>query len=305
MQQNVTAPAFEQPQTEPPVNAPVSKRVHRVGTLTMGLSLIAFGIFSIIALFCENPLTKFSVLLKFAPVILILLGIELVCSAVFFKNDKLKFDWLSVIISFILIIVSLGASFVSILPEIGLSTKNRIETENAVYNDIFAKTTKISDINSVSVNIHSNNYYESPQSINDITPADIIFIDFNLNSTTKDDFCKTAAEICTRLKGCAYFNNAFRVDFTASGTNDNGEDFSFFLHLTPNFSDFSVNSLADMCEVYIYNEQENDYIDEVYDDEYEEANIPDAEIIDDGCIENDSQSFDDDNSAENSIVLDA
>lgn len=291
MQQNITAPAFEQPQTLPPQSAPAPKRVRRVGTLTMGLSLIAFGVFSIIAFLSGDPLSRFTVLLKFAPVILILLGIELVCNAIFFKNENIKFDWLSAIVSFILIVVSLGASFASILPEIGLSTKNRTETENAVYNDIFAKTTKISDINSVSVNIHSNNYYESPQNINAITPADIIYIDFNLNSTTKDDFCKTAAGICDKLKNSAYFVNAFKVSFTASGTTDSGKECDFAIDLTPNFADYSYNSLISICSEYAYYEDEIEY------GEYTE------ESVENGVI--DKQPEADENTPDDEILVDA
>jgi hypothetical protein len=80
----------------------------RVGTLSMGLILVASGIIMLVSLIAQvNVLT---VLLTFWPVILISLGIEILLH-LFVKNDddiKLRYDVLSIIFIGFILVISIG-----------------------------------------------------------------------------------------------------------------------------------------------------------------------------------------------------
>ena len=85
-----------------------NRPVRRVGTTTMALSLIATGAVMLAKLFF--PAINLLVLLRFSPAILVILGVEILLANVFIKNGPLKYDFLSVFLSFILITGSLTAA---------------------------------------------------------------------------------------------------------------------------------------------------------------------------------------------------
>ena len=84
----------------------------RVGTFTLGLSLITFGIIFLITIFKKD----FNVIdaLQFAPVFLIILGIEILVYAFMAKDEKLRYDGVSIFLSVVIIISSVIGSSVPI-----------------------------------------------------------------------------------------------------------------------------------------------------------------------------------------------
>ena len=98
----------------PPPQRPIPpswQPVRRVGTITMGLSLIAAGILILCGLLIPNfPLASAA---KFAPLILVFLGIEILLRYFSSKGEKLKYDFLSGFVCLLLIFASI---IVSILP---------------------------------------------------------------------------------------------------------------------------------------------------------------------------------------------
>lgn len=102
-----------QPPQMPPQDPPQPKpqRVRRVGTVTMGLSLIAAGILFLMSLLFHN--VDVGYWLRFSPIILVILGIEILVFNFSKKHDKLKYDFLSIFFSFVLIFVTLGVAFVT------------------------------------------------------------------------------------------------------------------------------------------------------------------------------------------------
>ena len=76
------------PPVSPSAAPPVPQRVRRVGTFTMGLSLIASGSVALICLF--DPGFDIVTVLRFSPLVLILLGTEVLLSSVIFRNDRIK-----------------------------------------------------------------------------------------------------------------------------------------------------------------------------------------------------------------------
>ena len=97
--------------------APVQKpqKVRRVGTFTMGVALIAAGVTALVFLF--RPSWDIIPILKLAPVLLILLGVEILASHLLFREDKLKYDFLSGFFCFLLILGSAGAAVIAPLYE--------------------------------------------------------------------------------------------------------------------------------------------------------------------------------------------
>lgn len=92
--------------TNPPVqNSPAEppKKVRRVGTMAFAVLLIAGGVLLLAQQFM--PKANLLAVLKFAPVILIVLGIEVLVYSTK-PNVKLKFDWLGILgCAFVLVVV--------------------------------------------------------------------------------------------------------------------------------------------------------------------------------------------------------
>lgn len=85
----------------------------RVGTVTMACALIAVGVLLIIGSF--NQSISFLMMARLAPIILIVLGIEILFRYFVSKGEKLRYDFLSGFVCFILIIGSLG---MAAIPEV-------------------------------------------------------------------------------------------------------------------------------------------------------------------------------------------
>ncbi len=80
--------------------------IRRVGSITMGICLITCGIYMLAVTFF--PQSSVWHVMKFSPVFLIILGIEVLYNSYFHKNEDIKFDFLSIVMCFIIITTSLG-----------------------------------------------------------------------------------------------------------------------------------------------------------------------------------------------------
>lgn len=86
-----------------------SGRERRVGTFTFGIVLVIAGITMTAALFF--PSLDFRLLLKLSPAVLILLGTEVLLSTR--KGGRIKYDWLGMLLCFVLVILALGVFFIA------------------------------------------------------------------------------------------------------------------------------------------------------------------------------------------------
>lgn len=77
-------------------------RGRRVGTLTAGIVLIIFGVLFLIRL--VSPNINYLFIVSFWPVILIILGIEIIVAYIINKEEKMKYDtgaiWMVILLSF-------------------------------------------------------------------------------------------------------------------------------------------------------------------------------------------------------------
>lgn len=80
-------------------------RGRKVGVLTLGVTLIVFGILFIMKTIFAN--TSFLFILKLWPIILILFGCEILISYIINKEDTYKFDGASVAILIIMAFFSM------------------------------------------------------------------------------------------------------------------------------------------------------------------------------------------------------
>lgn len=88
---------------------PVVIRERRVGTFTFGVTLVVAGLTMTAALFF--PALDLRVFLRFSPLVLILLGTEVLLSSR--KEGRIKYDWLGMFLCFFLVLLALGVFFVS------------------------------------------------------------------------------------------------------------------------------------------------------------------------------------------------
>ncbi len=102
------------PPPPPPNNAyqysqkPPKKPIRRVGTFTMGIALIGFGLAICYSLL--NPGFDYFLIVKLSPLVLVLLGAEIVLFSTFSKNTRIRYDFLSGFVCFLIICGSLIAA---------------------------------------------------------------------------------------------------------------------------------------------------------------------------------------------------
>lgn len=90
------------------------RRVRRVGTVSLGIALIFVGALMVAAVFL--PAVSVLEVLKFAPLILIVLGIEVLVYST--RPDvRLKYDFLSMFLCFLLVVAAAGSSLLVQLAE--------------------------------------------------------------------------------------------------------------------------------------------------------------------------------------------
>lgn len=146
-------PAMRQPQ-------PVTRRV---GTLTLGIALILCGL----ALLAKILLPNLNVLLllRFSPVVLILLGLEMLAAAAK-PGEKLRYDWLSLFVSFVLVC---AAGCAAVMPYVldyygpfheEAETRLRGELNEAAYEALRESCPQIED---VSVQLYLSNRFNGEE----------------------------------------------------------------------------------------------------------------------------------------------
>lgn len=88
-------------------------RTRRVGTFTLGASLITFGILYMAHIFTIN--ISYELIIKLWPIILIFLGIEVLISYFADKNGKIIYDGGAIFIIFLLTCFAIGMGCVDLL----------------------------------------------------------------------------------------------------------------------------------------------------------------------------------------------
>lgn len=201
------APPPPMPPAEPP------QKVRRVGTLTMGLSLIAAGVLLIASFFL--PLDGIFFVLRFSPLILIFLGIEMLI-ANFKKDVKIKYDFLSVIVSLILITIALLCAFIPhyVMLEQASEQKSSLLTSQ-LDAETYEKLKTRSDISAfnsyVNLTVDFQNYDNLPDTLQELRPLDYVQfrVAFKGGFASRDAFAAACREVLDLIQPLAPHINYF------------------------------------------------------------------------------------------------
>lgn len=168
----------------------------RVGTFTLGLSLITFGIIFLIAIFNKN----FNAMdaLQFAPVFLIILGIEILIYAFVAKDEKLRYDGVSIFLSVIIIISSVIGSSIpiaynTVFKENRLENKYSDQLERQVRNALEEKYNSFDVHSSVDVYDTKNLGEKYVYNKDDLYSA--VYINFYDEEKSAEDFANKIIEV--------------------------------------------------------------------------------------------------------------
>lgn len=177
--------------------------VHRVGTVTMGFSLIAVGIIALISIF--YPAFDYSLALKLSPVIFIFLGIEILSAHFFHKKARIKYDFLSGLVCFLLIC---GGLVLAALPKVwsyvgpeAYSARNQLERdiEDTVYEALKDET----EIDSLYVDVEPIQLFYSVNTDYSVAANHtrvVLYIDLTGSYTDERSFAESCKQILDKLK---------------------------------------------------------------------------------------------------------
>ncbi|RHW57019.1 hypothetical protein DZC34_17875 [Clostridium botulinum] len=78
----------------------------RVGTLTAGIILVVFGVMFLLRLVTAN--INISLIASLWPIILVILGVEIILAYIINKEEKMKYDFGAIILVIILVFFATG-----------------------------------------------------------------------------------------------------------------------------------------------------------------------------------------------------
>ena len=194
----------------PPPVAPI----RRVGTLTMGLSLIVAGVVALICTFIPSfPLVT---ALKFAPLIFVFIGIEVLIAYFFHKGERIRYDFLSTIVCFLLICGCVALSAVPLAWQyIGPEALNvRESLEDEVENHIYDAVQSSVKISSARINAYLPHVIPIDQNTdyNELLDKTNVYVSFSLSGpyTSKEAFAKDCRKILDKLSTLPFhYKNIF------------------------------------------------------------------------------------------------
>lgn len=187
------------PDAPPPVAEP---KPRRVGVFTMSICLIAVGV--LLLLYTIFPAFNILAVLRFSPVVLVLLGAEMLLSVAVFKGQRLRYDFLSVFLSLLLIGGSLCAAAVPHVIHRDYETqKVQAQLEAALAKESYeaAKDLPVSDI-SWSVALWNDDVSADMQA-KDIADAQqvAVYVDMPGKYQTPEAFARDSEKLMELLHG--------------------------------------------------------------------------------------------------------
>lgn len=198
--------------TNPPVqNSPAEppKKVRRVGTMAFAVLLIAGGVLLLAQQFM--PKANLLAVLKFSPVILIVLGIEVLVYSTK-PNVKLKFDWLGILgCAFILVVVGTAALMPMAWKWLGIDNRtaeNRLEQQvvDSMYQQLSADPELKSQISSMYATAYFNHIDPENEDYT-LQPGDtlILHLDFRQDAAgNEQEFAANCAAIAQAAKAAGW-----------------------------------------------------------------------------------------------------
>lgn len=249
------APAHGQPLGAPyvPPVPPPEKKGRRVGALTMAICLIAVGGLMILRIFV--PGLDYLTIARFSPLVLVMLGVELLVANARHKDEKLRFSGMSVFVSMLLICTSLAAA---VVPEIihyavdGERVSRRLEAELEQETVTALKQSKLPVYNMEWYVDVGNAYFENDMSAGQLRPEHYVQVRVFLPGgyTEPASFAKDCHEVVAMLQ--AFVPHIDYASFYSTKNDYDSEyagDTTFSLWLDNRYVfDESAAKMADMVQ---------------------------------------------------------
>ena len=173
----------------PNPHQPPRRPTRRIGTLTMGVTLILVGIILLVFFFKRFDLFS---LMRFSPVLLILLGIEIIWQYSRHHGEELRYDFWGTLFCLLVICVACFCSvFYPLYMEFGPASW-KVEQQ-------------------VSGEIRNELYQQIPASMN----VEALDVECEINSVTPDKQSMSAQELTTADEVTLYINLGMQADKTS------------------------------------------------------------------------------------------
>ncbi len=241
----VEQPALREFKTIKPVK---QVKIRRVGTLTLGISLVTTGILLLCNMLIPNfPLLAF---VKFAPLVLVLTGLEILLYSFFAKGEKLRYDFLSMLFCLLLIGGSIGLTVIPTFAQNAMQAQQiESQIESRIHTDVY-EALKGESIQDVYISFYLD---EVAYPWTDAIPDDLSYQDLNgaylslditLNGSydSPEAFAEATRKILDELEPLHLPEASYYVQ-------DN--DYTYHVSLNGYWEkDASVEQLTDMIDSY-------------------------------------------------------
>ena len=240
------AGAYRQPAA---VRVPAKQPTRRVGTLTLGVALVAIGVAAILSI--VDPKFTMGTFLKFSPAVLILLGAEIIVYSFVYKKEKFRYDGLSILFSLLLVLGSVGGSVAGTLwDEYGPARyEAQQQLEKDVYNQLYNQVANASDV--WDVDVYTNLYRLKDgkvPTLDELKDSTNIHVNVTLRSgyANAQEFATACRGILDRFQKTGL--PLFSVDFYSYNNSD--ETSGFELELA---GDLQIKMGADQLALKVHN----------------------------------------------------
>lgn len=216
----------KQPDQQPAQGTPYTageQPPRRVGTATLGVTLIAAGLLLVAKIFF--PALRILEILRFAPLVLVLLGVEMLISTARRPGIPLKYDGLSIVVCFLLLCgvgaVSLASYAVSRWGSDNSENRIAAELRDETYQKL--SNSSIYDMTAEITLNHDWELAEQPSlTASELTDADRVQGYFTLNegNFTAQEFAEACSKIMQECRQADLPYNAFRFDTRQSAGQD-------------------------------------------------------------------------------------
>ena len=234
---------------QPEMQQTPPKKQRRVGTVAFGLTLVAAGVLLVAKTFV--PALDLITIARFAPVILVVLGVEVLIYAA--RPDVvLKYDFLSMFATAFILLLIGGASLVPLAVQYlspewdGTISRMRSQLEQKVYTAVSADASLQNVVHDATVNVYGDKYLNAEgQMVWDEDSAyEYVYITFNPLYQTAEEFAADCQAVMTACKKAGLNIREYQFD-TWNG--NAGEEVRPYFTLNVNgpwLSDADVQTLA-------------------------------------------------------------
>ncbi len=251
----------------PNLHQPPRRPTRRIGTLTMGVTLILVGI--ILLVFFFKPFDLFS-LMRFSPVLLILLGIEIIWQYSRHHGEELRYDFWGTLFCLLVICVACFCSvFYPLYMEFGpASWKVEQQVSGEIRNELYQQIPASMNVEALDVECEINSVTPDKQSMStqELTTADEVTLYINLGmQADKTSFAQQIRALFDSIDPEQYPNLSARVFADYEGGR-------YIAYLNDRFSmRLDVNGLLNLIEEDpdVEYAESDEYDEESYDEDTE------------------------------------